>query len=1003
MARFSVRARAVDMLGRQQIAGIPTAIHELFKNAHDAYATRVEVDFIRSQNRLVIRDNGLGMTEEDFTNRWLTLGTESKFGKNAETLAKWTGPEALPIRPLMGEKGIGRLAIATVAPVTFVLSRAVRESEGLFDLTACLVCWRLFELPGVDISAIDIPLQTFRQLPTAADVEQMVDEVKENVEQIVPDSDVRAEIFATLNRCHFDPEEFDNWFSSVATEVDEKNLSLSGQNYGTHFFLFDCDESLANDLRSDEVGEKAAPIKQMLLGFGNTMSPEYTPPIRAEFRDHNVDGNFNELIGEDEFFSSDDLELGDHFFEGEFDEYGQFNGTLRIYRGAPEEYVLSWPEAKGNPTACGPFKIRLGVIQGLTHESVLDPELHRKLDQKMRRLGGLYVYRDGIRILPYGKPEFDWLGIEHRRTMSASDWFFSHRRMAGYIDLNRIDNAGLSEKAGREGFRQNRAYRDLQAILENWLMQVAKDFFRKTSERSPRYREVIETKRREVELLRKRKAKSGQLKAEFRELLNQRHDEIDTGTHERSVENAVENARSRLENLRVEALKKSGPLVGSLGLESLDIEDKAVADLERKSQALHIPRPRQFSPTKSDISAYEAYLAWLDSFEETVLEPAVNEIRSQGSEIRLRLGVRVSKSERVRSAINAEMQRLQREVTSLHRNISRNAEELNSVFKTISQKKLDDFLNRIEGFKAELHRQDFDALDESTVLNKQRKLERDIDSLFGDVSAEMNVLLHQVRAIQESALDDSLPAETMAALESRINDLEEQLSFYNDLAQAGSAISIIGHELENVISGLRGSIRDIKPWADGTPELGNVYERLRTYYDHLDSYVGLFSPLSRRVRRSRTSVSGESILSYIRELFGERLEQAGISLNATDEFKEKQIVTYRSTLISAVVNIVDNAIYWITSDKYSERWISFIAQGNGIAIKNGGPGISRRVSKSIFELGVSNKPSGRGMGLAVSKEALESVGLKLRLLTEGTETHPAFLIEPDMDEVNNDE
>ena len=35
---FRTRARTVDMLGRQQIAGIPTAISELFKNAHDAYA-----------------------------------------------------------------------------------------------------------------------------------------------------------------------------------------------------------------------------------------------------------------------------------------------------------------------------------------------------------------------------------------------------------------------------------------------------------------------------------------------------------------------------------------------------------------------------------------------------------------------------------------------------------------------------------------------------------------------------------------------------------------------------------------------------------------------------------------------------------------------------------------------------------------------------------------------------------------------------------------------------
>jgi len=66
MASFRARARTVDLLGRQQIAGIPTAISELFKNAHDAYATRVEVDFYRAANLLILRDDGLGMTRADF-------------------------------------------------------------------------------------------------------------------------------------------------------------------------------------------------------------------------------------------------------------------------------------------------------------------------------------------------------------------------------------------------------------------------------------------------------------------------------------------------------------------------------------------------------------------------------------------------------------------------------------------------------------------------------------------------------------------------------------------------------------------------------------------------------------------------------------------------------------------------------------------------------------------------------------------------------------------------
>ncbi len=78
MAGFKARARALDMLGRQQISGIPTAISELFKNAYDAYADNVIVDYFRSDGLLILRDDGFGMTKDEFENRWLTIGTESK-------------------------------------------------------------------------------------------------------------------------------------------------------------------------------------------------------------------------------------------------------------------------------------------------------------------------------------------------------------------------------------------------------------------------------------------------------------------------------------------------------------------------------------------------------------------------------------------------------------------------------------------------------------------------------------------------------------------------------------------------------------------------------------------------------------------------------------------------------------------------------------------------------------------------------------------------------------
>src|ERR1700730_11829683 len=109
------------MLGRQQIAGIPTAISELFKNAHDAYADNAIVDFFRSDRLFVLRDDGIGMDEQDFDQRWLTLGTESKATTQGELtpLAKRAG---YVTRPVLGEKGIGRLAVAAIGPQVLMLS-----------------------------------------------------------------------------------------------------------------------------------------------------------------------------------------------------------------------------------------------------------------------------------------------------------------------------------------------------------------------------------------------------------------------------------------------------------------------------------------------------------------------------------------------------------------------------------------------------------------------------------------------------------------------------------------------------------------------------------------------------------------------------------------------------------------------------------------------------------------------------------------------------------------
>ena len=165
MAKFRTSARTVDMLGRQQIAGIPTAISELFKNAHDAYATSVEADYYRPEQLLVLRDDGLGMTPTDITERWLVLGTDSKFGGVNELDAVASAMNLATRRPT-GEKGIGRLAIAAIGPQVLLVTRA-RRTDGLHPTVASFMNWSIFELPGVSLDEIDVPILEFPngQLP----------------------------------------------------------------------------------------------------------------------------------------------------------------------------------------------------------------------------------------------------------------------------------------------------------------------------------------------------------------------------------------------------------------------------------------------------------------------------------------------------------------------------------------------------------------------------------------------------------------------------------------------------------------------------------------------------------------------------------------------------------------------------------------------------------------------------------------------------------------------
>ena len=117
MSGFKTKARAVELLGRKQIRDSVTALAELMKNAYDADAhwMRVEFNTQKKPAHLVVADRGIGMEQDDIENKWLVLGTNSKTTSKEKV--------SLGGRPLMGAKGIGRLASATIGKQLWMFTK----------------------------------------------------------------------------------------------------------------------------------------------------------------------------------------------------------------------------------------------------------------------------------------------------------------------------------------------------------------------------------------------------------------------------------------------------------------------------------------------------------------------------------------------------------------------------------------------------------------------------------------------------------------------------------------------------------------------------------------------------------------------------------------------------------------------------------------------------------------------------------------------------------------
>jgi len=127
--KFNFDVSAYRLLGRELITDRITALFELVKNAYDANAENVTVEFIdvnprNDKSKIIITDDGIGMSFEDIRDKWMVIGTSSK-------RKRFNSPPPYS-RKVTGKKGVGRFAVDKLGAKLVLKTKQKNSTQTIF-------------------------------------------------------------------------------------------------------------------------------------------------------------------------------------------------------------------------------------------------------------------------------------------------------------------------------------------------------------------------------------------------------------------------------------------------------------------------------------------------------------------------------------------------------------------------------------------------------------------------------------------------------------------------------------------------------------------------------------------------------------------------------------------------------------------------------------------------------------------------------------------------------
>ena len=208
---------------------------------------------------------------------------------------------------------------------------------------------------------------------------------------------------------------------------------------------------------------------------------------------------------------------------------------------------------------------------------------------------------------------------------------------------------------------------------------------------------------------------------------------------------------------------------------------------------------------------------------------------------------------------------------------------------------------------------------------------------------------------------------------------EEHLAFSGILANG------IVHDFRNPMSALKLDVqmmqREANRGADARMDrLSHLATRVTQTVERMDSIFQEFLYLSRPATDKREPIDLNTLVRECIDMTMPRFEQAGVRPELELPETGPRVIASVSALRRALINVIINAEQF--SPKAGTVTVRVVRDGGTahVDIMDQGPGIARGEQKRVFDMFVSTRPEGTGLGLFLARTAIERSGGSIRIM-----------------------